>query len=808
MSFIKNTDDFFEGLSNKFFTNERVKSAVESDLNSLSGSITGEQAARQSDVSGLDSRLDIIEGPSGQEGSIAKALVDAKSYTDQEISALVGSAPEILDTLQELSEALSGDASFAQTIAGQISSLSGAIGSESGAREAAITGLDARLDIIEGPSGQAGSIEKALADAKSYADTGLAGKVDVTVNYDIRPGIYSGGSKSANFQIDFANGPTQKFTLQSNVTVTFANPVAGGIYTLQLVQDGTGSRQITWPQITWANGSAPHLSSAGKVDFIQMWYDGTTYYGDYQLADVTFATTAALSAEASGLDARLDLLEADPTTKSYVDEAISGEQSARAADVSGLDARIDALEADPTTKAYVDGVASGLDARLDSLEADPTTKAYVDGAVSGEQSARQSADQALSGAITGEIAAREAAVSGLDSRIDALEADPTTKAYVDGVASGLDARLDSLEADPVTKAYVDGQASGLDARLDVIEGPSGQAGSIAKALVDAKAYTDQEVSALVNSAPEVLNTLKELADALSGDASFASTIAGQIGSLSGAISTEIGNRQSDVSGLDARLDALEADPTTKSYVDGQVSGLDSRIDSLEFDSVTKAYVDGAISGEQAARVADVSGLDARLDALEADPTTKAYVDGAVSGEQTRAQGVEQSLSGAITGEQAAREAAVSGLDARLDALESDPTTKAYVDGQVSGLDSRIDALEADPVTKAYVDGAISGEQSARQADVSGLDARLDALEADPTTKSYVDGAISGEQSARQADVSGLDARLDSLEADPVTKSYVDGQASGLDARLDVIEGPSGQAGSIAKALVDAKAYTD
>ncbi|NDC23726.1 MAG: hypothetical protein EBZ49_06300, partial [Proteobacteria bacterium] len=33
----------------------------------------------------------------------------------------------------------------------------------------------------------------------------------------------------------------------------------------------------------------------------------------------------------------------------------------------------------------------------------------------------------------------------------------------------------------------------------------------------------------------------------------------------------------------------------------------------------------------------------------------------------------------------------------------------------SGLDARLDALEADPVTRAYVDGAISGEQSARVA---------------------------------------------------------------------------------------------
>ena len=42
-------------------------------------------------------------------------------------------------------------------------------------------------------------------------------------------------------------------------------------------------------------------------------------------------------------------------------------------------------------------------------------------------------------------------------------------------------------------------------------------------------YVDTKVSGLVNSAPETLDTLKELSDALGGDANFATTIATQIG---------------------------------------------------------------------------------------------------------------------------------------------------------------------------------------------------------------------------------------------------------------------------------------
>lgn len=95
-----------------------------------------------------------------------------------------------------------------------------------------------------------------------------------------------------------------------------------------------------------------------------------------------------------------------------------------------------------------------------------------------------------------------------------------------------------------------------------------------------KGYVDQKVADLVNSAPSVLDTLKELADALGNDADFSTTVSNQLGSL------------------DGRLDALEADPVTKTYVDGEISGLDSRLDALELDPVTKTYVDGADSDLQ------------------------------------------------------------------------------------------------------------------------------------------------------------------------------------------------------------------
>ncbi len=84
----------------------------------------------------------------------------------------------------------------------------------------------------------------------------------------------------ATIAIDWNNGNYQKVTLGGNRTFTFANPIAGARYLLEIVQDATGSRTLTWPTIKWAGGSLPALSTAaGYVDMIALSYDGANYIG-------------------------------------------------------------------------------------------------------------------------------------------------------------------------------------------------------------------------------------------------------------------------------------------------------------------------------------------------------------------------------------------------------------------------------------------------------------------------------------------------------------------------------------------------
>lgn len=321
----------------------------------------------------------------------------------------------------------------------------------------------------------------------------------------------------------------------------------------------------------------------------------------------------------------------------------------------------------------------------------------------------------------------------------------------------------------VSKSQLDSEAStrlsadnALDARLDIIEGPNTQAGSIAKALKDANDYTDAEIAALVDSAPALLDTLNELAAALGDDPNFATTIASQIGN----IQSELDSTQS---GAGLGTDGAYTAPVGSNYLGSAVSlkDADNKLDAqikIVADGLAQEIIDRAadVDAEETARIAADDALDARIDALELDSVTQAYVD-----------------------------AADAAIQSELDATQV---------GAGLGTDGSYTA----PVGSNYLGSAVS----LKDAD-SKLDIQIKTV-ADGLAQEIIDRAadVDAEETARIAADDALDLRLDVLELDPVTKTYVDSADNALDARLDIIEGPDTQVGSIAKALKDAKDYTD
>lgn len=103
-------------------------------------------------------------------------------------------------------------------------------------------------------------------------------RVDTGVGYCDR---VANGNLGATTDLDLATGNTQAGTLVANTIINLLNPIAGAFYTLELKQDGTGSRTVTWDSdIIWAGGTTPTLTTtAGRTDIISLYYNGTYFLG-------------------------------------------------------------------------------------------------------------------------------------------------------------------------------------------------------------------------------------------------------------------------------------------------------------------------------------------------------------------------------------------------------------------------------------------------------------------------------------------------------------------------------------------------
>jgi hypothetical protein len=139
------TDDITEGSTKLFFTDKRAQDAfgallaggtqtnisVTYDDENGTLSFVAENGVDDSTTDDLDEgpnnlyftdqrALDATAAAYDTIGAAATAEANANAYTDQEIAALVDSAPETLDTLNELAAALGDDANFATTVTNEI----------------------------------------------------------------------------------------------------------------------------------------------------------------------------------------------------------------------------------------------------------------------------------------------------------------------------------------------------------------------------------------------------------------------------------------------------------------------------------------------------------------------------------------------------------------------------------------------------------------------------------------------------------------------------------------------------------------
>lgn len=103
------------------------------------------------------------------------------------------------------------------------------------------------------------------------------------INYTaVKQNLVSGtDGATITFDLDTSNSFT--VTLGGNRTLALSNADTGQFFVIDLVQDGTGSRTVTWfGTIKWAGGSAPTLTTTlNKTDSFGFKCTGAGTYNGY-----------------------------------------------------------------------------------------------------------------------------------------------------------------------------------------------------------------------------------------------------------------------------------------------------------------------------------------------------------------------------------------------------------------------------------------------------------------------------------------------------------------------------------------------
>jgi chaperonin cofactor prefoldin len=381
--------------------------------------------------------------------------------------------------------------------------------------------------------------------------------------------------------------------------------------------------------------------------------------------------------------------------------------------------------------------------------------------------------------------------------------------------NSLGQEVDLVKISSQDKVEVLGQEVALKSELTQ-ESQDRQAGDAAT-LASAQSYADQKVADLVNSAPEVLDTLKELSDALGGDANFAATVAGQIGAVDDRVDQEISDRQASDQALSTRLAVLEADPVTKAYVDEADMMLESQLEQSIESALNQALLISGVRGMEGNLImGDETGVMHKIVALgdgvsAHDAVNKGQLDSVEDSLESQIETAEQMLQQAIQAEQSRASQAEQDLDSRLDIVEPKVSTlesemdmvemaiqaeqtrasmaEQDLDGRLDILEPKVSTLESE---MDMVEMAIQAEQSRASQAEQDLDARLDILEPKVSTleseMDMVEQSVQAEQAARIAADAALQAQIDALDTGFVTEAELASAVASLESQIDDVDG--------------------
>lgn len=449
-----------------------------------SSTYTAKVAELEGADSALDGRMTAAEGSittitGSGEGSISKAVSDAKSTIDA--YTVNGYAVSTSPVLNGQDVAITGYTADAN------SSLSGI--SASSTVTAAIDKIDEVLAVVNGSDATAGSIAKALKDAKDYADSKV-GNLGSVFNYK--------GTKAdlATLEAVVTGNEVGDVWLVTNASAPAADQNLE--YVCVAVDSSTGAG--TWERL----GTNVDLSGYYTKTEVQ----GFTVNGKYVYNNPTLA----------GNDINLG--------SGY--SAISGSVLTGIATGSSIDAAFD----------KVDEVLKTQDTAIATLNGDASTAGSVAKAVADEAAIARAAEQANAAAITtlngdantsGSVAYAVAAEatratgveSGLQSAIDTINGNASTAGSIAYAVAAEETRATGVESGLATRlTTVEGVAAANTSAIATLNGDNTTTGSVAKAVKDAVDAEAATARAAEQANANAITALQARASALEGASSY------------------------------------------------------------------------------------------------------------------------------------------------------------------------------------------------------------------------------------------------------------------------------------------------
>lgn len=354
----------------------------------------------------------------------------------------------------------------------------------------------------------------------------------------------------------------------------------------------------------------------------------------------------------------------------------------------------------------------------------------------------------------------------------------------------------------------------LKAKLDGIEEHANYITKVSQLINDAGYQTEADLQAaiekIIGEAPEVLDTLKEIADALGNDPNFATTITKKLAAITEQLNQEITNRTEADAQVQANVDkevsdrkeadtALEA--KLKEYVDNEVDKITGNTDgiqaSLNKEIQDRKDADAALQAAITKEETDRKAADAALDTRVTANATK--IQELALSIQDAVNTVKNELQAKIDALQTEVNANKANIQRNTDRLNDQITKEAEDYAELKGMvNAEAEArANADTNFKSQVDKVnidLNTEVSKREAGDTVLQQNIDKEISDRTSADTLldnkfTGLINTESTARANEDEKINARIDQeikdrKAGDDALSTRIDSLNSGVTGSLD------------------------